>query len=210
MRRASDRITLLEEALLKKTTELTHTNSEKHGLQLELKQKLALLDQQKERHEDKSRETELERRCKGAEEEARMADIVVVEYANLVRSLELKLSTQERTLVTRDEVRDVGPSEPLVPGEDIQPLRSLVENRASLQRLLHEFNAESANLQAEITQLHGELTEIQTDLASERTVSSLDRQKLAEALTQLELHKVDDTTASRIVSRYMLVCHVLQ
>ena len=214
LRRASDKISLTEEALLKKTTELTHCISENHKLQFQLKAALASVDSlRRAGHEPTSREIELERRCKAAEEEARMADTVVMEYADLVRSLEQRLSQMDSTkfdpghdvtnVSNGDGHNSTYSNGTAKPADGSTPLQSLAENRASLQRLLHEFNAESGRLQDEVSRLHGELSKLQNTLDAERVISNTDRGKLAEALTQLEFSKVDDTSASRIVSRYM-------
>lgn len=82
-------------------------------------------------------------------------------------------------------------------------IRSLSENRHSLQRLLHEFNSETSDLQVEITRIHTELSTTQIKLDAEREISKQERSKSAEALVEVERCKADDATASKLVSRYM-------
>ncbi|KIJ44251.1 hypothetical protein M422DRAFT_168269 [Sphaerobolus stellatus SS14] len=206
LRRVSDKISLIEDALLKKTTELTHCISDKHKLKVELKAALSSLEAIRRTQDEAAfREIELERRCKAAEEETHMTDLVIMEYADLVRSLEQKLATKQTPDAAAETSDDIvlhtnGSANGLIAEV---PLKSLTENRASLQRLLHEFNAESGRLQEELSRLHGEISNLQSTLEAERTVAASDRETLAQTLLQLELSRVDDAAASRIVARYM-------
>jgi hypothetical protein len=93
LRRVSDKLSHTESILLQRTTELAHAISEKMGMQLEVNASHAEADRIRQAEfECKSRERELKRKCKAAEEEARMADAVVMEYADLVRSMEGRMS----------------------------------------------------------------------------------------------------------------------
>ncbi|KAF8495381.1 hypothetical protein JB92DRAFT_2818166 [Gautieria morchelliformis] len=206
LRRVSDKLSHTESILLQRTTELAQAISEKMGMQLEANASRAEADRIRQAEfECRSRERELTRKCKAAEEEARMADAVVMEYADLVRSMEGRMPKAQDIPEGADDgpsrVRSPSPSSPQTRSKTI--LRSLTENRYSLQRLLYEFNSETSDLQAEITRLHAELSAVLNKLDSEREISRQDRSKLAEALVEVERCKIDDTAAGKLVSRYM-------
>lgn len=93
LRRVSDKLSHTEGILHQRTTELAQAISEKLGLQLEADATRAEADRIRQvEFDSKSRERDLQRKCKAAEEEARMADLVIMEYADLVRSLEGRIS----------------------------------------------------------------------------------------------------------------------
>ena len=224
LRRVSDQLSLTEEILLQRTTDLAHTSSEKARLQLEAKIAHAQMD--KARHQEEEARVqvrELEGMCRAAKEETRMADVVVVEYADLVRSLEGRCAKSWSSGSNKGSLTDLGrhsqESEnsaslstlPLKNG-DVQAhhqsdglVQSLTENRFSLQRLLHEFNSETTSLQAEITRLHTELSTARLSLDAERENSIEDRITLARALVEVDRQKTDDAAAGTMVSRYMYV-----
>lgn len=89
LRRISDKLSHTEGNLVQRTTELAQAMSEKTAMQHEVDRTRADADRIRQREfESRSHETELQRKCQAAEAEARMADAVVMEYADLVRSLE--------------------------------------------------------------------------------------------------------------------------
>ncbi|KAF8584113.1 hypothetical protein K439DRAFT_1346937 [Ramaria rubella] len=220
LRRISDKLSLTETTLQKKTAELIEVTSENKKIQLQIEAAYAEVGRmQQARDEARSEERELQRKCKAAEEEARMADTVVMEYADLVRSLDNKLP---RISTSGDDCIQTVSTDKLEPSlrpADQSPsnydadssakkrsqnlIHSLAENRFSLQRLLHEFNSETSSLYAEISRLHLELSMVQKKLDAEHEVSQLDRAKLTETLVEIERYKTDDKTAGKIVSRYM-------
>jgi hypothetical protein len=104
LRRVSDKLSHTEGILLQRITELAHAESEKLGLQHEVDATRAEADRIRQTEfESKSREIDLQRKCKAAEEEARMADIVVMEYADLVRSLECRTPEKDTSDMTNNE-----------------------------------------------------------------------------------------------------------
>ena len=123
-----------------------------------------------------------------------MSDLVVEEYAHLVRSLEGRCTSQQ---VDFDEKEDGHTSR--------ESLDGLSTARAGLQKLLIESNSECQSFQTEIARLYTALENTQMTLESERKVAADERRKFA--MTELELHRLraDDNAAAKMVSRYMLV-----
>lgn len=104
LRRVSDKLSHTEGILVQKTTELAQAITEKIGMQHEVEITRAEADKIRQTEfESRSRERELQRKCKAAEEEARMADAVVMEYADLVRSLEGRIP---KARVTSEQADD--------------------------------------------------------------------------------------------------------
>lgn len=98
LRRVSDKLLHTEDILVQRNTELAQAISEKLRLQHEVEATRAEADRIRETESEiKSRERDLQQKCKAAEEEARMADTVVMEYADLVRSLECRIPKSRDT-----------------------------------------------------------------------------------------------------------------
>ncbi|KAL0576071.1 hypothetical protein V5O48_005899 [Marasmius crinis-equi] len=184
LRKLSDKISLTEEALQTRTTELVHATSEATKSKAATEAAYALAAQIRGREEEgKVRERDLERQVMEAKEETRMSDLVVKEYADLVRSLEGRGSTASAG------------SGSLVDG--------LSEGKSGLQRLFNDFSSETEKLQSEVTRLRGQLAESESRLEGERKGAEADRILLAQIQHQLEKLKLDDRTAAKMVSRYM-------
>lgn len=91
LRRLSDKLSLTEDALLTRTTELTHAMGEATKAKHAAEGAYELAARTRGREEaGKVRELELEWKVKAAEESVRMSDLVVNEYADLVRALNAK------------------------------------------------------------------------------------------------------------------------
>lgn len=195
LRKLSDKLTLVEGTLFSRTNELVSTQHSLSQAKLEAQQAWELITQIRGKEEEsRSRERELELKAKAAEEERRMADLVVQEYADLVRSLEGRPNTSSRpTFPSHNEANDSTPS--LIEG--------LEEGKLGLQRLLGEFYNESERLSKDISQLHSEIETLTFQLASERASTEEDQTKLAQVLVQLDQQSNDDNTAAKMVSRYM-------
>ncbi|KII88283.1 hypothetical protein PLICRDRAFT_140356 [Plicaturopsis crispa FD-325 SS-3] len=194
LRRVSDKLDLTEEALRVRTTELAAALSEVTKAKHDVESAYELASRIRGREEEgKVIQRELERKARAAEEERKMADLVVQEYADLVRSLEGRPSSNV-TAHPRD-ASGSSSSTTLVDG--------LAEGKTGLQKLLEEFNAETEKLEAEIVRLHGELATSEAKREAERKGAEHDRSQLGKALVELEKLKVDDQTAAKIVSRYM-------
>ncbi|KAF9266056.1 hypothetical protein L218DRAFT_1075070 [Marasmius fiardii PR-910] len=187
LRKLSDKLSLTEQALQSRTSELAHANSEVTKSRAAIEGAYALAAQIRGREEEgKVRERDLERRIMEAEEETKMSDLVVNEYADLVRSLEGR--------------RTDGPPSNSSAGTMVD---GLSQGKLGLQRLFNDFTSESEKLQAEVTRLQGALAEAESRCEAERKGAEADRVLLAQTQHELETLRLEDKTASKMVSRYM-------
>ncbi|KIK71040.1 hypothetical protein GYMLUDRAFT_235421 [Collybiopsis luxurians FD-317 M1] len=194
LRRLSDKLSLTEQALLERSTELAHATSEVSKSRLAVEGAYALAARTRGREEEgKVRERELERKIRELKEEIAMEDLVVKEYAKLVRTLEGRNNTAASSEFP--STHSNGSTTTLIDG--------ISEGKAGLQRLFSEFSAESERLHAEVERLKGELDASNTLLQAERKAAETDRILLAEAQKELQMLKLEDKSAASMVSRYM-------
>jgi hypothetical protein len=209
LRRLSDKLSLTEESLLKRTKELAHATSDASKARLTAEGAYELAARTRGREEaGKVRETELEWKVKAAEEAVKMSDLVVKEYADLVRSLEAKAGMRtpahSRSDSSSSTIYDASAMESTPAATGPAKLAdSLAEGKLGLQRLLAEFSATTEKLQTELVHLHGELATSETKCEAERKNAELSRDELAKAQFELEKLKLDDNAAAKMVSRYM-------
>jgi methyl-accepting chemotaxis protein len=150
------------------------------------------------REEDaKVRERDMEAHLRATEEERRLIEIVVHEYADLVRSLEGRKSSIGNGSALLQNGSASASSLTLVEG--------FSEGKSSLHRLMSEFASESEKRESTITQLHDQIANLESVLDSERKTVAQHRAQLAETQVELATLKLDDTTAAKMVSRYMYV-----
>ncbi|KAI0362621.1 hypothetical protein OH77DRAFT_1389267 [Trametes cingulata] len=199
LRRLSDKLTTVEETLLARTKELVDVRSELANAQHEIEAARALAADARAREEEGLvRERELERKLKAAEEERRMADLVVQEYAALVRKLEGR-DKAPPTSSSKSSIDLQGSSN----GSSSTLVDSLAEGKSGLHRLLEEFNGQNERLEAEIAKLHGDNGLLYKELEVARLGAEHDRLELAKAQHELDKYRADDSTAAKMVSRYM-------
>jgi hypothetical protein len=148
-------------------------------------------------------------RLRVAEEEGRMMDRAVGEYADLVRALERRQSLpssppppppKESPAHTASASNGKHAEED---GSGVSTLEALRERKEELRELAGEFEGAGEVLRDEIGKLRGELEEARTELEAERKAAQEERARLSSALTELELLKHDDNAAAKMVSRYM-------
>ncbi|KAG6895604.1 hypothetical protein C0992_000419, partial [Termitomyces sp. T32_za158] len=179
LRRLSDKLSLTEAALLERTTQLSHVAADASNAKMTAEAAYELAARTRGREEmGKLRELELEHKVKAAEEAVKMSDLVVKEYADLVRSLGADKSHER-----------------LVDG--------LAEGKLGLQKLLKDFNAETTRLQKELLEAQGALAVADSHRDSEKRHLEQCRVELAQAQFELQQLKLDDNTAAKMVSRYM-------
>ena len=93
LRRLSDKLTATEETLLTRTTELANAMSEAARAKQAEEGAYHLASSARGREEEgKVRERDLQLQLRQAQEQARMSDLVVNEYASLVRTMEGRAS----------------------------------------------------------------------------------------------------------------------
>jgi hypothetical protein len=99
LRQLSDKLSFAEDALLARTTELAHARGEVARARLVVDGAYELAARTRGREEAGIvRATELEWKVKAAEEAMKMSDLVVNEYADLVRSFEAKSGKRFRCI----------------------------------------------------------------------------------------------------------------
>lgn len=187
-----------------RTKELAQARAETRRAQIELEHVLADVDTVRAREQAAlAREHEMAATVRAADEERRLVDGVVRQYAELVRSLEIRHARRSiqspadsnSTLAASPDVDDKSSDAALVAALD--------EGKAGLQRLLQDSNQEATRLQQEISRLHVELETSQRELEATEKSHKDDRAALAKALVDLECIRLDDNTAAKMVSRYM-------
>jgi phage shock protein A len=191
---------ITEASLDLRTTELTEAQSELAKAKQDVQGAFELASRIRGREEEGLlRERELERKVRAAEEERRMADLVVSEYADLVRTLE------GRKPSVPPKSPSVLPEHGMTNGSSSTPTLtdSYAEGKKGLQKLLGEFSMESERLEAKVAKLESELAVVETKWEAERKTSELDRKLLATVQAELVKVRIDDKTAAKMVSRYM-------
>lgn len=191
LRRVSDKIVLTENTLFERTSQLTDARSdlarERHSA--DAAHELAARMRARE-DASKARERELEFKARASEEERKMVDLVVQEYADLVRNLEGRKSVNHIYNASASATTLVD---------------TLQDGKSNLHGLLTAFSTESENLHATIAQLDARVSTLQMTLDAERTTASHDRTLLAQTRTELDKLKLEDQTAAKMVTHYMSV-----
>ncbi|KAJ3521556.1 hypothetical protein NM688_g9001 [Phlebia brevispora] len=192
LRRLSDKLTYTEDLLLSRTNELAQTHNDLAKAQSDAAAAQEVAKQARAREEEgKARERDLERKARAVQEECRLADLALQEYADLVRNLEGRHS--------KGSVGSGQSSSDL----NVTPLESLAEGKSGLQKLLNEFNSETERLSLEVNRLQAENELLKVKLDAERRIAETDRQRFSETTLELDRYKADDDTAAKMVSRYM-------
>lgn len=206
LRRLSDKLSLTEDALLARTAELTQAMGKATKAKLAAESAYELAARTRGREEaSKVREVELEWKVKAAEEAAKMSDLVVNEYADLVRALNTK-GGQGPTKHSRANSTSSALELEEGPTTDIGMMtlaENLSQGKLGLQRLLAEFSGETEKQQTELLRLHGEVDTAEARCEAERKSSEQCRVELANARFELQSLKLDDNAAAKMVSRYM-------
>ena len=201
LRCSSDKLTLAEDALRTRTSNLANVQGAAARADHAAENAFTLAAGARAREEDAmARERALMLRLRVVEEEGRMMDHTVQEYADLVRGLERRQglpsspphgSTDGTSNRTSSEHGDSG------------PMDTLQEEKAELRKLAEEFMGENEALRDEIERLQVELEGTRAELEAERKAAEEERTQLSNALTELQLPKHDDNAAAKMVSRYM-------
>lgn len=120
------------------------------------------------------------------------------EYANLVRNLTNKSppSPQSAKSAETNHSRQLSFS------------KDLAQGKIGLQKLIGEFSQETERLHAEIHNLQSQLELVRVQQESERKLAEQGRHALVHAQTQFDKLNLDDSTAAKMVSRYMCVSRV--
>lgn len=203
LRRASDKLTLAEDALRTRTSHLAEVQGAAARADHAAENAFALAAGARAREEDAmARERALMLRLRVVEEEGKMMDRAVQEYADLVRGLE-----RRQGLPSSPPHGGTGRTSNRTSSDhgDAELMEALQEEKAELRKLAEEFVGENEALRDEIDRLQVELEGTRAELEAERKAAEEERTQLSNALTELQLLKHDDNAAAKMVSRYMYV-----
>lgn len=200
LRRASDKLTLAEDALRTRSSQIADVQGAAARAHHAAENAFALAAGARAREEDAmARERTLMLRLRVVEEEGKMMDRAVREYADLVRGLERRQGLPSSPPPGGTGAFNRNPSEQ----DDAGPIEALQEEKAGLRKLVGEFVGENEALRDEIDKLQVELEGTRAELEAERKAAEEERAQLSHALTELQLLKHDDNAAAKMVSRYM-------
>lgn len=229
LRRVSEQLDQAEEALREHTEQLGKSNLVRARLKVELERAEQDVTMIREREEETKKEcrrwkAELEKK----EEELKMVDLVVREYADLVRTLEGRTSVSSqyprgaRTSSDRNRLA-VGHSKQSSLGSSgassstssiphqhgtvaaLQEGRmdSLHEGRIGLQRLMTEFHHKTEQMEEEISRLHVQIEKLETKLVVADGLMERGVKELASVKSELASALRADKSAVKMVERYM-------
>ncbi|KAF8266462.1 hypothetical protein EI94DRAFT_1733027 [Lactarius quietus] len=198
LRRESDNLTLAEDALRTRTSQLADVQGAEARAHHAAENAFALAAGARAREEDAiARERALMLKLRVTEEEGQMMDRTVREYADLVRDLE-----RRQGLPSSPPPSDAGASNRMSQEHDeSEPMDALQEEKAGLHKLAEEFMGENEGLRDEFGRMQVELEGTRAELEAERKAAEEERTQLSNALTELQLLKHDDNAAAKMVSR---------
>ena len=218
MRRASDKLTLAEDALRERTAQFVDLQGAASRAHHAAENAYDIAASARAREEEAlERERELVLQLRVAEEEGRMVDRAVREYADLVRALERRQSLPSSPPLPTSPPPPIPPSKqadgahasngnsPELGRDGRSAFESLQGRKEGLYRLAEEFEGTNKALSDEIDRLQVELDGARSELEAERKAAEEERLRLSNALTELERSKHDDNAAAKMVSRYMYV-----
>jgi hypothetical protein len=221
LRRASDKLTLAEDALRERTAQFVDMQGAASRAHYAAENAFGVAAGARAREEEALlRERELMLQLCVAEEESRMMDRAVREYADLVRALERRQSLPSSPPAPSSPPPPIPPpkqtpspdgahtSNGKSPDQDRNgrsAFESLQERKEELHELAGEFEGTNKALSDEVGRLQVELDGARSELEAERKAAEEDRLRLSNALAELERSKHDDNAAAKMVSRYMYV-----
>ncbi|KAF9481948.1 hypothetical protein BDN70DRAFT_875738, partial [Pholiota conissans] len=194
LRRLSQKLSSTEDALLSKTTELIHAQAEMVKAKAAAESAYELGAKVRGREEAAlARERHLQDRIEQLEEDARIGDVALKEYAALVREMAAAKSSHTNGSATTAEEVDEG----------TRISATLLEGKLTRSRLLAQFEAETAKLETELQGARAEIEVTKSLLEAEKKVTAALVQELGNTKNVLEKLHLEDGTAAKMVSRYM-------
>ena len=218
LRRASDKLTLAEDALHERTAQFVDMQGAASRAHHAAENAFGVAAGARAREEEALvRERGLMLQLRVAEEEGRMLDRAVREYANLVRALERRQSLPSSSSPPSSPPPPIPPPKqaPSPDGAHTSNDRPPEQYRnggstfgslqEGLDKLAEEFEGANKTLSDRIGRLQVELDGARSELEAERKAAEEGRLQLSDALAELEHFKHDDNAAAKMVSRYMYV-----
>ncbi|KDQ50094.1 hypothetical protein JAAARDRAFT_200258 [Jaapia argillacea MUCL 33604] len=203
LRHLSAKLDYTTSSLLEREHQLAEANAEVRRAEKEKEAAYELAARARAREEDvKVRLREVEGKRRVLEEEGRMMDLVVREYADLVRKLEGRGTSLRSSSGSGSSISLGSTANGSIPPSP-SPSHTLNEGKTGLVTLLTEFNTETSSLHSEISRLSDELDKVRVELDVEREVGLKERDELAKVRIECDRMKGDDSAAAKVVSRYM-------
>ncbi|KAH9035324.1 hypothetical protein EDB85DRAFT_2087549 [Lactarius pseudohatsudake] len=200
LRRASDKLTLAEDALRTRNSQFADVQGAAARAHHAAENAFALAAGARAREEDAmARGRALVLKLRVVEEEGKMMDRAVREYADLVRGLERRQGLPSSPPPSGTGALNRTSAE----HGDAGLIIALQEEKVGLRKLAGEFVSENEALRDEIGKLQVELEGMRAELEGEQKAAEEERAQLSHALTELQLHEHDDNAAAKMVSRYM-------
>jgi hypothetical protein len=221
LRRASDKLTLAENALHERTAQFVDMQGAASRAHYAADNAFGVAASARAREEEALvRERGLMLQLRMAEEEGRMMDRAVREYADLVRALERRQSLPSSLPPPSSPPPPTPPPKQSPPPDGAHTsngkppeqdrngrsaFESLQERREGLHMLAGKFEGTNKALSDEIARLQVELDGARSELEAGRKAAEEERLRLSRALAELERIEHDDNAAAKMVSRYMYV-----
>ncbi|KAJ2928069.1 hypothetical protein H1R20_g9025, partial [Candolleomyces eurysporus] len=198
LRKLSDQLSSTEEILLQRTNELVNAKSDTVKAKLSEEKAYELAARIRGREQaSKERERELEWKLRSLEEQGKMSDVAMKEYASLVRSLEAKMG-KGRPSTSSSGSRN---SSSTANAPTLEA--SFAEGKRNLKRLMDDMHGEIGALHARVEELQSEKEGMVSELDAQAKSCEADRLAQSQAQFELDKLKVDDNTATKMVARYM-------
>lgn len=181
LRRQSQKTALAEETIAAKVAEIAQLKAEVYRAQVSADSAYLLGARVRAREEElKAHRREMAVRIELLEDDLRMADKTIKEYAALVRGMEKSTSSQHSSL---SNVRD--------------------EARKEHEALVAKNQVDTEYMQTELKAMFARLEVTLSQFEAEKKAKDAVEKELGIAQAELEKHRLDDGTAAKMVARYM-------
>lgn len=188
LRKLSQKMSLTEEKLLQSTTAIVSAQADSMKARAALEAAYELGARVRGREETgKAKERDLEWQIRKLEEQLKMSDVVVGEYAALVRGMEARNKSSDSNGHL----------------DEMTLASTLGDRKLSLERVVNEFQAQHDELSQELDRTKAELEVARSQLYAGKKGEDTVVTELGRTKTELEKLKVDDGTAAKMVARYM-------
>lgn len=199
LRRLSDKLDFTEAALSSQVNECINARSDAVKASYSAEAALSMVNKlQAQWQEQKLATDELKRHLHAVKMERDQSDIAISEYANLVRTLEGRLSMPDSSTSSlgsgeKGAIWSIGNAQ-------------TSQNQSSLQDMNKDVGQEVKELESEIMHLQNRVTSLEVELEAEKNRAISDRELRVTSQQALHQLESDNNAAAKMVSRYMYVC----
>lgn len=199
LRRLSDKLDFTEAALSTQVNECINARSDAVKASYSADASLSMVNKLQAQYQQQKLATdELKRRIRAVQTERDQSDVVISEYASLVRSLEGRLSTPDASTSSFGS-GEKGATSSIGLG-NIYPFQA----QNSSQNVTQDIKEVKA-LESENVILQDRITSLEIELEVEKKRSRSDRELRAASQQALHQLESDNNAAAKMVSRYMCV-----